>query len=454
MAKKTKNPLLAFFSSVQLALFLLFILAGTSIIGTIIPQNSPPENYIQKYGPEMARFMELLNFTDMYNSWWFLTLLLLFSINLIVCSFERIPQVFAIIRQDNLGIGIDRLRKMSIKANTSLGSGTKESIATVRGLLNKEGWKPEERQRDQGTLLFAEKGAWTRFGVYIVHLSILVILVGAVVGSSSVAQKVLRSPSFAFKGSIMLPETRQSDIIYSFNKGETIDLGFTIRCDYFNIDYYDNGMPKTFLTKATILENNEPVLSTDIKVNTPLTYKGITFYQSSYQPYSDFVVSLKNQAKGIETKTITPASQQKNWDEGGLSYGIINSESRGQVARRVKVWLTDNQGPASTFWVNVGQEAKVERPSGTYMFSAKQLYATGLQVTKDPGVWLVYAGCLLMLVGLYIAFFMSHQKIFVFLHEEHGEIRALFAGSANKNKIGFERKFENLVQSLEMDKSR
>lgn len=37
-----KNSLLAFFASVQLALFLLGLLASTAIIGTIIPQNADP----------------------------------------------------------------------------------------------------------------------------------------------------------------------------------------------------------------------------------------------------------------------------------------------------------------------------------------------------------------------------------------------------------------------------
>lgn len=72
-----KNSFLSLFASVQLALFLIFFLAATSIIGTIIPQNSPHAFYIEKYGQKTAQFFQLLDIPDMYNSWWFLGLLAL-----------------------------------------------------------------------------------------------------------------------------------------------------------------------------------------------------------------------------------------------------------------------------------------------------------------------------------------------------------------------------------------
>ena len=37
-------------------------------------------------------------------------------------------------------------------------------------------------------------------------------------------------------------------------------------------------------------------------------------------------------------------------------------------------------------------------------------YYTGLQVTKDPGVWVVYIGFILMIIGFYITFFIFLTK--------------------------------------------
>ena len=100
--KKGKNSFWEFFASVKLALFCFFTLAFASIVGTIIPQKEQAGFYIQKYGESTAQFFQLLNIPDMYNSWWFVSLLSLFSINLIVCSIDRLPTVWKVATMDNL----------------------------------------------------------------------------------------------------------------------------------------------------------------------------------------------------------------------------------------------------------------------------------------------------------------------------------------------------------------
>lgn len=454
MTTKKKNPIWAFFASVKLALFLLFILAATSILGTIVQQNLSEGQYVQIYGQNMANLLKILNITDMYNSWWFLSLLCLFSLNLIVCSLERIPNVIRIVRKDNLTTTSDRLRKMPTAKTLVLQQPFDQAVRTVAEFLAAKGWKTEQREKDDGLLLFSQKGGWTRFGVYIVHTSILVILIGAIIGSSNFARKVLHKPDFAFKGSIMVPETRQADYIWSFQTGEKINLGFTLRCDFFTIEYYSNGMPKTYLSKVTVLEDGKPVTLKDgktvhfLEVNKPLTYKGITFYQSSYQPYPDFIVTVTNTSTGASKTQIIPAAKQIKWQEGGAEFGILNKESFGESVQRAKIWFTDRQGAPSTFWLNNAQEAIIKRPSAEYRMTVKQLYATGLQVTKDPGVWFVYTGCGMMLLGLFIAFFMSHRKMYAFVHEKDGQVNVLFAGSAHKNKVGFEKTYAGLVDNF------
>jgi cytochrome c biogenesis protein len=213
-------------------------------------------------------------------------------------------------------------------------------------------------------------------------------------------------------------------------------------------------MPKTYLSKVSVLENGKLVTFKDgttvhdLEVNTPLTYKGITFYQSSYQPYSDFLVTLLNKDTGTEETMIMSGGKQEDARENKVSLGIINQEVMGEAVQRIKVWFTDNQSESSTFWLNNDQEAILKRPSGEYSLRVKQLYATGLQVTKDPGVWWVYTGCGLMLLGLYVAFFMSHRKIYAHVYKEDGQPVVIFAGSANKNKVGFEKIFDALASGF------
>ncbi|MBK5096106.1 MAG: cytochrome c biogenesis protein ResB, partial [Deltaproteobacteria bacterium] len=87
--KRNESPMdrvWKFFTSVKLAIFVIIILATASIVGTIIEQNQPIEKYRQIYTDGAIRFFEALSLFDMYHSWWFLLLMVLFSVNLICCT--------------------------------------------------------------------------------------------------------------------------------------------------------------------------------------------------------------------------------------------------------------------------------------------------------------------------------------------------------------------------------
>ncbi len=374
----------------------------------------------------------------MYGSWWFLALLGLLSTNLIVCSIDRFPEVWKQIKADGLDTPFTRLKKMGRKNEWQSSSSLEATILKLAAKLNRSSWKSSSRNSDGGTLLFAQKGAWSRIGVYVVHTSILVIFVGAIIGELS-----------GFKGNVMIPETQQTDTIFTFNGNETIDLGFTVRCDSFILEVYPNGMPKKYRSELTLLENGKELFQAPIEVNSPLKYRGITLYQASYEGYQDFMIKVTNKGSGNSKTTLIPFQEQGEWPQEGLTFGVINADGTGQSVSRLKIWFSDNKGAPSVLWLKDGESATVERESGTYLLTAKQMYATGLQVSKDPGVWVVYLGCGLMLLGLVIAFFMSHQRIWLFLKEEESGVSILFAGSANKNRVGFEKIFNDLSEILQ-----
>ncbi len=435
---KKRNPVFSFFASVKLALFTLFMLAVTSIIGTVIPQKESFDWYVQRYSESTAKLFEVLSIPDMYNSWWFLGLLSLLSLNLIVCSIDRFPGVWKQIKADNLATDLNRLAKMRLSEKWNISKTVTECASELTNKLSDNGWKSAQRKRDDSLLIFAQKGAMTRTGVYIVHASILVIFIGAIVGEM-----------YGFKGSIMLPETKTTSSIYQYGSGTPIDLGFEVRCDRFDIEFYDTGMPKAYRSHLTVLEDNKVILEKNIVVNDPLTYKGITFYQSSYQGYQDFILTVtdKNTAAS-ESVNLSFQRRAKLPTHNNAAIGIINAEMMGQTVSRIKIWFKDEQGPASIFWVRAGDEVTVQRTGTEYIIGGKQMYATGLQVASDPGVWIVYIGCGMMILGLFVAFFMSHRRMWLLLKEEDGGTSVILSGSANKNKTGFEKTFSNLADLL------
>ena len=73
---------------------------------------------------------------------------------------------------------------------------------------------------------------------------------------------------------------------------------------------------------------------------------------------------------------------------------------------------------------------------------------TGLQVRKDAGVWVVYFGCIAISIGLFIAFFMSHRKIWVKVTEEKNNSRVVIGATCNKNRASLEKKIDGIISVL------
>jgi cytochrome c biogenesis protein len=75
-------------------------------------------------------------------------------------------------------------------------------------------------------------------------------------------------------------------------------------------------------------------------------------------------------------------------------------------------------------------------------------YFTGLQVTRDPGVSLVYTGFILLIGGCIVTFFMSHQQVVIEVMARKKGSAVMIAGTSNKNKLGFQQKLERMAESL------
>jgi len=426
-----------FFASVKLAIFTLCALAITSIIGTVIPQGESASFYAQQYGVKVSQFIQILDIPEMYYSWWFLSLLFILSLNLLICSIERFPRVWKIIQTDNLEISPEKIGKMGNSKEWQIPAEDMQKIEPTV-LFKIFGITPQSKTLENGILYFGQKGKYSRTGVYLVHLSILVIFVGAIIGSQ-----------FGSKGSVMVPELKSTKTFFSAKNSSSIDLGFEVRCDRFIIEFYDNGMPKKYQSTLTVLENGKEILTKDIQVNRPLTYKGITFYQSSYQGYQDFIFSIENTKNGSSTNTILPFQKQQNWEEADTRFGIVNAEAVGQRVTRTKLWLKNGESPAVLTWLGDNETKVITTENNSYKVNVKQMYATGLQVARDPGVWTVYIGCGLMLVGLYMAFFLSHRRIWLYLDNSSTKQKLVLGGSSNKNKIAFQQIFIKLEGHIE-----
>jgi cytochrome c biogenesis protein len=90
---------------------------------------------------------------------------------------------------------------------------------------------------------------------------------------------------------------------------------------------------------------------------------------------------------------------------------------------------------------------------GIKVVSYRDHFYTGLQVKKDPGVWVIYVGFSLMLLSMIIALYVSHRRVWLVLSPRSSGTRILMAGNTSKHALAFKREFDRLVQEItELDK--
>src|ERR1039457_2185310 len=127
-----------FFCSLKLTLSLLISLALTSIIGTILPQGPLPPEYVATISTTKLQIYTKLGFFDMYHSWWFITLLYVFSLNLISCSIKRLPHVFKFISEPMLVLGDSARNSSSQKKEITFTASAESAQGKLAEFLGKE----------------------------------------------------------------------------------------------------------------------------------------------------------------------------------------------------------------------------------------------------------------------------------------------------------------------------
>lgn len=443
---KEKKRLWRFFASVKFALTILIILAVISILGTLIKQGQEPSYYVQVYGENVSRIFEVLGITEMYRSWWFTTLLCLFAFNLIVCSLDRLPRVYHLVTMDNLRIDPRQLDK---KSSTHCIDTVLEAAAVAEklpGILSGAGWKNPRHLDRQGTILFfAQKGAWSRFGVYFVHLSILVIMLGAIIGTA-----------FGLKAYVYLPEGMGTKKVFLEKNQAPVPLGFEVLCNRLERTFYPNGMLKQPRLDLTVLDpDHKTTFRQSTIINAPLRYRGFSFYLINSYPMGEFSVEISNRTTGSRQIFRVAPKRNVTWQGTDVSFQIVDYERNKEGAvSQAKIRFSDGAATKPyVFWIKNKGTEDIRQGGEDYTISIRQLYSTLLLVNKDPGVLFVYAGCILMVLGLAIVFFFSHGRIWLRITPEEKQqgSQILVSGTSNKNKPAFERRFQQVVDQIVKD---
>lgn len=416
------NKIFDFLGSLKFAGIVLLIMVILSVIGSFVPQGDPSAVAVklaQIFGGNSERvhsFLKITGFLDIYSSPVFIFLLFLFGLSLLIRTVKLMP--FAI-----KGYSSEKIPALDNSVETEL------TVEGIDGILKKNGWKIAESQTQEGVFR-ASKHSLGRWGVIILHFGIIVVMIGALTGYV-----------FGFKAFMVIIEGYSDDVAV-LPTGQTIPLGFSVKCDDFNVTYYDNSTrPKSYTSIISIEEAGKTVETAKIDVNHPLKYKDIVFYQTNFGFYPNKDVKavfsvetggvIKNFKEGLDkgfkisdkyiakVVDISPALAVDN-------DGKIYSSSSEMINPAALIEVYEEDRPVVRAWVLKKYPESGNFSEMGFKFKFEDIWGiqyTGLSVKKDPGTPLIYIGFFFVGLGVLITYLLNYTLIFFKINE---------TGSGNK----------------------
>jgi cytochrome c biogenesis protein len=450
-------------SSIKTGVILIILVVIFSAAGTVILQRPMTEadDMQRAYSPEMLRFLDATGLTDVFHARWFVALMLLVSLSIIAASVERFPNSWRFFARPYKSPDEHFRRALPTQAQIPV-KDEEQALNAAERALRKVGFRSERIVRTDSFSVFAEKHRISELAVYIVHTSLLLIFLGGIVDAL-----------YGWRGFLMLTPGTQSNQI-ELRTGSTRTLPFAIRCDGAGEDTYADGTPKKYWSKLAVVADGREVENKEIVVNDPLVYRGVRFYQSTYGRTGklDQLVLHATPAGGTgrTTQKISLAQDQTVALDSDTTVqlaefipdyvvedGHVYARSNEVVNPAVHLIVTSKKMKASVnYWLpeipGIAQNA-----SSPYILEPTDLKTgvfTGLQVSHEPGQWAVWAGVVLMAIGLTFVFYISHVRFWaVPVRDVQGGSVLWVGGTANRNRDALEIKFKHLVGEIKKELS-
>ncbi|MGC9256955.1 cytochrome c biogenesis protein ResB [Desulfurella sp.] len=326
-------------------------------------------------------FLKSIGMYNIYYTFYFKLAIILFMLNLISCTVSLILKT-------------KRLFEVPTKAQKNF------------KFKNPENKKDHLKQLlkikrlffyEKNNIILVHKHPIRKFAVYFIHLSILVIAIGALITSF-----------FGFRGMVVLNKNEPTNTVYLLNS-HTTTLPFYIESKGFIVEYYKKGsIPKEYKTTGLILDKNKKILFS-IRVNHPFKYNGIWFYQSSYMPDKSktFInITVNNKSSKLYLHKLKKI--------GNITLYLKNLQHyNSQFVSNLYVFTS--KGYASG-WLFENQSVNVASNS-IHFLSAHETFVSLISASKDPGSYIILIGFILLGLSSFLILLPYKRKTYAIIQK-------------------------------------
>lgn len=466
-----------FFSSVKIGIWLMAITLVSSMLGTIFPQqlyipsNAIPEVYYSEQFGSLGSIYVTLGLHNMYSSWWYVSLLVLIGISLVIVSLDRGLPLYRALNRQRVTRHASFLSRQRIYSTTEVASD--QVLELAKGALKKRRY----RIREEEAAIMAEKGRFSRWGSYVVHIGLIIFLIGTLIR--------------------ILPGLSLEEYVF-VRDGQTLPVPgteeFYVKSEGFYLETYKNEdfpnldkiideevqIPREFRTEAILYEKivDEDTGESDlvevkrhsIVVNSPLEYKGLKLFQADYilnefseftftlthketlQPIGDIVIDLYDPERyyplddGYQVELFEYYPDFELGEDG-------KPRTKGSVPNQpsfIFIVTIPNQPEEERSWVFLGETVEMPGAENEYALKMKDVKfnsVTGLMVRKDVSLPVLVFGGFIVMIGLMLSFYWQHRRIWI--QQDGGQVS--IAAHTNKNWFGLKNEVEYVIDQAQLD---
>ncbi|AZB43382.1 cytochrome C biogenesis protein [Bacillus sp. FJAT-42376] len=465
-----------FFSSVKVGIWLIVLTLLASAVGTIftqveyIPSNVLPEDYYKDEFGVAGEIYYTLGFHNLYGSWWYIILIASLGISLVIASLDRVIPLYRTLKVQGVTKNTAFLKRQRL-----FGERVQDKESDLEAVIEKLKKKRYRIRIENGNLL-AEKGRFSRWGPYVNHVGLIIVLLGA----------MLRFvPGMYVDENMWLREGQVAAIPGTDGK-------YFLKNEKFTVETYKSGkekavfqeaiseagegnVAKNFQTDVILYEKSgqslpgekpqlKKVRQDAIRVNQPLQFDSFGLYQSSYSTgaLKELKFSLLNK-KTNETfgpVAISLDEPKESYDFGKgykvelLSYlpdfylnedGKPDTKSRAPnnpafVFNMISPGTPD--GEVSFVGIQMNLEPNGENKMAMKFAGVETVSQSLLTVKKDLTIWVIALGGLIFMVGVCQGMYWNHRRIW--FKRENGMVYV--AGHTNKNWYTLKKEIDDAVE--------
>lgn len=436
------------FASVRLGIVLMILIAVTAIFGSLITQEGeyasslPPEIfYPLEYGT-YGEIMYTLGLTRMYTSWWFLALLLVTAINLIITSVDRFIPLWKSLQNPQVVRSPRFIMARQVHHVIETAQPPEEALPQVVAILKRKGFKVRTEGADAA---YGDKGRLGRFGAYVTHVGLIVLLVAAV---------CMAIPGWYHDQFFWVPE------------GETVAVphtDFFVRNDSFHVEFHEDGRPSLFQTDAVILRDGAEVHSHAIRVNNPLVFDRVSLFQASWQVVlgktgftmmrhdaepvvvGELLIDVQNPARSYPVSDDTTVRLLNYFPEFDIDpvEGPVSLSS--DPVNPVFVLEIEREGaePVRHMLFVLDPSFMLPGLESPYRFTLSELEIqrhSGLVSHRNLAIPYIYLGMGIAVLGVFLSFYLYHRRLWVRMQDGKLYLGAM----CNKHLNNLRREMERL----------